>query len=104
MTGGRDLEVRPRLLANGDCPHFHHICLRREATSMVPESAAVSSIFTSVLEPWKVCSSKHLMTFSVRKRLRPPYTWPSEVFGWLVIWKRSGTTQVRSLRARVIAT
>ena len=44
------------------------------------------------------------MTFSVRNRLRPPYTWPSEVFGWLVIWKRSGTTQVSSLRARVIAT
>jgi len=39
---------------------------------MVPESALASSIFTSVFEPWKVCSSKHLMTFSVRKRLRPP--------------------------------
>ena len=58
----------------------HHICLRRDATSMVPESAAVSWIFTSTLALWKVCSSKHLTTFSVRKRLRAPYTWPSEVF------------------------
>ncbi len=50
----------------------HHICLRRDATSIVPDSADVSSIFTSVFDPWNVCSSKHLMTFSVRKRLRPP--------------------------------
>src|SRR5687768_2357400 len=64
---------------------FHHICLSREATSIAPDSVAVSSIFTSTFEPWNVCSSKHLTSFSLRNRLRPPYTCPSEVLGWLVI-------------------
>src|SRR5688572_29924675 len=66
-------------------PVSHHICLRRDATSMVPEFAAASIRASEMLALWNVCSSKQRKSFSVRNRLRPPYTWPSEDFGCLVI-------------------
>ncbi len=56
---------------------YHHIDLRRSATSSAGAPAPASAA-SSTREPESVTASSVFKTFSVMKRLRPPYTCASD--------------------------